>query len=136
MYPLPNLFSSRFHDLVTEFDRLSRTVDQRSPAVPLNIWSDDDAVAVTVEVPGIARADLGIEATADTLTISGERKAAVEPTTTSILRERAYGRFSRTVTLPWRIDPERVEARLANGVLSVVLRRAESDKPRRIAVAA
>lgn len=132
MFTIPSLSRSHFDDLFAEFDRLSRA---GSTSVPVSVWAGDDAVAVTVEVPGVAKDDLGIEVTADTLTISGNRKpVATEGTWLS--RERDARRFARTITLPWRVDPDKVEARLANGVLTVAVRRAESDKPRKIAVAA
>ena len=132
MFTIPSFSRSHFDDLLAEFDRLSRA---SSTSVPVSVWSSEDAVAVTVEVPGVAKDGLGIEVTADTLTINGSRKpTATEGTWLS--RERDARRFARTITLPWRVDPDKVEARLANGVLTVAVRRAESDKPRKIAVAA
>lgn len=132
MFTIPNFPRTHFDELFAEFDRLSRA---DSASVPVSVWSGEDTVAVTVEVPGVAKDDLGIEVTADTLTISGSRK----PLTTEgtwLSRERDARRFARTITLPWRVDPDKVEARLTNGVLTIAVRRAESDKPRKIAVAA
>ena len=134
MFTVSSFHRSRLDDLFGEFERLSRFAQGRSAAVPASVWTSDDAIAVTLEVPGVAKDQLQIEATADTLTVSGERRVP-EVNGTWLSRERTSGRFSRTIALPWRIDPERVEARLTDGVLTVVLRRAESDKPRKIALA-
>ena len=134
MFTVSSFNRSRLDDLFGEFERFTRFAHARSADVPAAVWTSDDAIAVTLEVPGVAKDQLQIEATADTLTVSGERRVP-EVGGTWLRRERTAGRFSRTIALPWRIDPERVEARLAAGVLTVALRRAESDKPRKIAVA-
>jgi HSP20 family protein len=49
-------------------------------------------------------------------------------------RERAYGSFARTVQLPFRVDPQQVEARFANGILEVELHRPEADRPKKIQI--
>lgn len=103
------------------------------PAV--NIWQGADSAAVTAELPGVAPDDLDISVRNNVLTISGERKApGTDENTGWLRRERAYGRFSRVVQLPFRVDPDRVEARFDNGVLQVELHRPEEDKPRRIQI--
>ena len=73
----------------------------------------------------------------DVVTIAGERKPPeVAEDTVWQRRERAYGRFSRAIRLPYRVDPDRVEARFADGVLEIELHRPEADKPRRIQIKA
>jgi HSP20 family protein len=133
MFTVSSFHRSRFDDLFGEFERMTRMT--HAAQVPASVWSNDEAVAVTLELPGVTKEHLQIEATADTVTVSGERRVP-EVSGTWIIRDRTAGRFSRTITLPWRIDPERVEARLTDGVLTIALRRAESDKPRKITVAA
>jgi len=104
---------------------------------PVNVWSGDDAVVVTAEVPGIDPADLDISVVNDTLTIRGERKAAeLQRGERYHRRERGYGEFVRTVKLPFRIDGDHVEAKVSKGVLVVHLPRAEEDRRKRIEVAA
>ncbi len=64
----------------------------------------------------------------DTLTIQGKREPQVEDENAVWhRRERAYGSFSRTVQLPFRVDPDQVQARFSNGVLGIELRRPEAD---------
>ncbi len=104
------------------------------PAV--NVWQGTDSTAVTAELPGIEPADIDIQVKEDLLTIAGERKAPQEDEQTWHRRERGYGRFSRVVRLPYRVDPDKVEARFDNGVLQIELHRPEEDKPRRIDIKA
>ena len=105
----------------------------------LNVWSNDEAVAVTAEVPGIDPQSLDLSIVGDTLTISGKRSLADDRLAKDAIwhrRERASYEFSRSIQLPFTVDPEQTEARVKDGVLTLALRRVESDKPRRIAVTA
>ena len=77
---------------------------------------------------------LELHAHRDTLTILGTRRPAAEREEVYHRRERRSGAFTRTLQLPFRIDPERIEAQLENGVLRLTLLRPEEDKPRRIEV--
>jgi HSP20 family protein len=102
------------------------------PAV--NVYASQDGIAVVAGLPGVEKDDLDIQAHRDTLTLRGTRRPAAEQEQAYHRRERRSGRFSRTLQLPYRIDPERIEAQLENGVLRLSLPRPEEDKPRRIAV--
>ena len=104
---------------------------------PVNIWVGDDSAVVTAALPGINEKDIDLAIQADTLTIQGKREP--EPSVNDASwhrRERGYGSFSRVVELPFRVDPDRVQARFVNGVLEVELHRPDSDKPKRIQVKA
>jgi HSP20 family protein len=71
----------------------------------------------------------------DTLTLQGKREPKVEDENAMWhRRERAYGTFSRTVQLPFHVDPDQVQARFANGVLEIELQRPEADRPRKIQI--
>lgn len=108
-------------------------VAQGFPAI--NLWQGPDSAALTAELPGVQAADLEISVKDDVVTLSGERKApAVGEQGAWHRRERSYGRFSRLIELPFRVDPDRVEARLQDGVLQIELHRPETDKPRRITI--
>ena len=105
------------------------------PAV--NIWQGTDTAALTAELPGVDPADIDISVKEDVITITGERKApATDEQTVWNRRERPYGRFSRVIQLPFKVDPDRVEARLQDGVLQIELHRPEADKPRRVQIKA
>ena len=101
-----------------------------------NVHAGRDGVAITAEVPGVSADDLEISVHRDTVTLKGERKPSVEGAIAYHRRERGAGRFARTLTLPFAVHPERVEASLADGVLHLSRHRPESDKPRRIEVKA
>ncbi|MCT8997580.1 Hsp20/alpha crystallin family protein [Chelativorans intermedius] len=102
---------------------------------PVNLWIGDNSVVVTAELPGLTPEDVDLTIREDTLTIRGERKPAAEAEQASWhRRERAYGTFSRTISLPYRVDPDHVQARFRNGVLEVEMQRPEADRPRRIAI--
>lgn len=103
----------------------------------VNIWQGSDSSAVTAELAGVGAGDIDLQVKEDVLTISGERKAPdVGDDAIWHRRERSYGRFSRTIQLPFRVDPEKVEARFRDGVLEIELHRPEQDKPRRIEIRA
>jgi HSP20 family protein len=112
-----------------------RTVAPGYPA--MNIWTDQDSAIVTAELPGVNLEDIDISVEDDTLTLRGDRQRdALEEGVTYHRQERRFGSFLRTFQLPFRVDAEKVDATLKNGVLSVSLPRAEEDKPRRIAIRA
>jgi HSP20 family protein len=102
---------------------------------PINVWVGEDSVVVTAEVPGVEAEDIDLSAREDVLSIRGKRVARVDVDKMSWhRRERAYGEFSRMVELPYRVDPDKVEARFENGVLEIELGRHEMDRPRKIQI--
>ncbi|WP_287106790.1 Hsp20/alpha crystallin family protein [Mesorhizobium sp.] len=113
-------------------DEVSR---QEFPAV--NVFVNQDGVIITAELPGVRSEDLDILIRRDSVTLSGERQTETEEARRGYhRRERRRGRFVRTVSLPFVVDPNKVEADLVNGVLTLDLPRAEEDKPKRIHVKA
>jgi len=103
----------------------------------MNVTEDKDNYYVRAELPGLKAAELDISVTGDNLSITGERKLPVEDEKAQYhRREREAGRFSRIVSLPAQIDAGRVEARCADGVLTVRLPKAEAAKPKQITVKA
>ena len=101
---------------------------------PVNMWQGSDSAALTAELPGIDPGSIDVSVKEDLVTISGERRPPADENATWHRRERAYGRFSRVVQLPFRVDPDRIEARMQDGVLQIELQRPETDKPRRISI--
>ena len=102
---------------------------------PMNIYSNKDGIMVTAEVPGLSAEDIEISVVGETLTISGARKPVTVGDDYSYHRqERISGEFTRTVELPHTVDAEKVDARIANGILNIFMPRVEADKPRKIAV--
>jgi HSP20 family protein len=123
--------------LQDEVDRAFAAPARAGGFPPVNVWQGPDSAAVTAEVPGVDPAGIDISVKEDVLTISGARKPPeTGEDTVWHRRERAYGRFSRMIQLPYRVDPDRVEARMQDGVLQIELHRPERDRPRRIEIKA
>ena len=130
-----------------EMDQLQREMDRllnvssnrpisRSAGFPaVNIWTSEDGQVITSELPGFDPEDIDINVSADKLVISGERKAEPEFENASYHRkERSFGKFQRTLQLPFMIDTNKVDAKFNDGILTVALQRAEADKPKKIAI--
>ena len=104
---------------------------------PINVSEDSDSVYVRAELPGIAAADLDITMENDTLTIAGERKPVEEGGQVSYhRREREWGAFRRSFSLPARVESGDVQARYVDGILTITLPKAAEARPKQIAVQA
>jgi HSP20 family protein len=104
-----------------------------SPA--LDISERKDAYLVAVELPGVALDDLQITLEDSLLTIQGERHLSSDASEQQYHRvERRYGTFRRAITLPAHVMADAVEASFEDGVLQVLVPKAEEAKPKRIQV--
>ena len=102
---------------------------------PVNVWENADHVYVEAELPGMEPKDLEIHVSGgNQLTIKGERKQQLPEKAVTHRQERGVGSFTRSLTLPFDVDPEKVDARFENGVLLIDLAKHETAKPRKIAV--
>ena len=102
---------------------------------PINIFQQGHDFVAVVELPGVRREDLSIEAKDGTIRISGKKTLDYGEGVSIHRRERLEGTFDRTITLPVQIDPDRIKAEYGDGILALFIPRAESDKPRSIQVA-
>jgi HSP20 family protein len=101
----------------------------------INLTEDKDSYYVRAELPGVKGEALDIQVTANNLAISGERKIAAEDKGAKYhRREREAGSFSRMIGLPGDIDSDKVDAKLEDGILTVVVSKAEAAKPKQITV--
>ena len=102
---------------------------------PMDLVEDDEHFVVRADLPGVEEKDVSVELEDNVLTISGERKSDTEQRKEGYYRiERAYGAFSRSLTLPEGIDAEGIKASFANGVLEVRIPKPEERKPRKVAI--
>lgn len=139
---VPNGLWHPFRDLVRLQNDLGRLFDQpvrasqkASDGPAINVWKNEHGSVVTAEIPGLDVANLEISVVGDTVTIHGQKVAETQSTDSRVQRrERAVGRFTRTVKLPYRIDAARTEASYRNGVLTVALPTCEDDKRKQIPV--
>jgi HSP20 family protein len=99
------------------------------------VYDAGDGYVLSAQLPGLSPTDIELTITGETLTMRGERKRSEGVKDESYRRqERPIGRWSRTITLPDRVDSAQVSATFTNGILTVTLLKAESAKPRHIAV--
>jgi HSP20 family protein len=107
-------------------------VEEAGPRLRLREASD--ALALTLDVPGMREEDLAVEVKGTTLTISGERKLEAPKGYTARRQERPLAKFSRTLTLPYAVDAGATTASLKDGVLRVTMPKAPEAKPRTITI--
>lgn len=88
-----------------------------------------DAVHLKLEIPGMEAKDLDVQVTADTVSISGERKSEAKHEEKGITRtEFRYGKFQRVIPLPAKVENDKAQAEYKNGILNLVLPKAEEEK--------
>lgn len=101
----------------------------------MDLVEEGDHYVLRADLPGVPEDDVNIEVEDNVLTISGERKSEQEDRKEGYYRvERAVGKFSRSLTLPEGVDPDRIEAQFEDGVLTVRIPKPEERKPRRVAI--
>jgi len=106
-----------------------RWVENDQPALGVNIHEEDEAYVLSALVPGLSAEDLNIQVLEDVLRIEGEYKLDEAQ---YLVRELPHGSFTRTLRLPTVIDADHVEAKIADGVLTLKLPKAESARPKKI----
>lgn len=139
------IFRSGVGDALRELRRFQDEVNRSIGGFPLggaadfpllNIWANEEGVVVSAELPGVDPDSIKVSVHRNTLTLSGERRIEKPEEKAVALRiERPSGAFSRTVTLPFTVDADRVGARSDAGVLLIQLPRPEEDRPKRIQIA-
>jgi HSP20 family protein len=132
--PLDVLLSlQRALDAQTGSGWLQNQTASQGPFPPINVFQQGDDVLAIIELPGVEKNDLQIHAKENTIRISG-RKTTNYPEGSVHRRERVFGEFDRTLSLPIQLDPDRINAEYRDGVLALLLPRAESEKPRTIKI--
>jgi HSP20 family protein len=104
-----------------------------SPA--LDLYQNNDNVVAVLELPGMRKQDIEISLHDGMLTIAGERKSSSSNGEKAERTERYVGSFRRSISLPARVDSNKVSAIYRDGILTVTLPKAEEAKPKRIEVA-
>src|SRR4051794_18904240 len=131
-----------FRDFQREVGRLFESMEPlqhwrvvRGGVPPINLYDSGESYTLTSQLPGVGPDEVDLSITGETLTIRGDRKRAEGVSEESYRRqERQFGRWTRTITLPDRVDSAKVSASFANGVLTVTLPKAEEARPRQISV--
>lgn len=140
---MPGLPPYRGWDPFREFHReVGRIIGSLTPRAgrlraypPLNLYETDAAYLVTADVPGMDAGSLDLSLAGETLTLRGERQRPESiPEETYRRQERFTGRWSRSLTLPGRVDGDAVSAHYSDGILTITLPKAEESRARQIAV--
>ena len=144
MWPTLDRLSNLRNDLDTLFDmpmfgtfgRAGQLLSGWSPA--LDLYQNNDNVVAVVELPGMKKENIEISLHDGTLTIAGERKHEASngngESQNAERSERYIGKFRRSITLPVRVDANKVNATYRDGILTVTLPKAEEAKPKQIKV--
>jgi HSP20 family protein len=138
-----------FAEVTSLRDQVNRLFDEVAPTRPtgreggngprvyaplLNLCDTQDALTITLDVPGVDRDAIDVQLAGDTLTIRGERKWDRQEGQHYLHVERPFGAFQRQVTIGYPVQPDRVNATYRDGVLTVTLPKAEELKPRKVQI--
>jgi HSP20 family protein len=137
---------SALRDLRTRMDRAFDDTfggdleTRRGPVAPAtwpraNLTDAGSKLVMTAEVPGLSQQDVTLSLNQEVLTIQGERKVEVPEGYSVHRRERPEVRFTRSFALPCRVDADRANASIKNGILTVTIEKSPDAMPRQISVA-
>jgi HSP20 family protein len=137
---LPDPFETLFHlqqalESFRQSNWLESSPSGTGPYPPLNVFRKGDDFVIIGEVPGLKKSDLDIQVKDNAIRIAGTKSVDYMDKASLHRRERSAGRFDRAVTIPVRIDADRVKAEYRDGILALYLPRAEQDKPRSVKIA-
>jgi HSP20 family protein len=127
---------STYYDLPAQIDRIFEEMrkplyftQRRVSYPPVNISEDASNIYVSAEIPGVEIGDVDLTLTDGSLVIKGERTSEAGK---YFRQERATGNFQRIITLNVPVNPDKVSANMKNGVLNIVLAKAEEAQPKKI----
>jgi HSP20 family protein len=124
-------------DRLMEGDGYGRSLWDVSSVPTMDLYQTEDAVVVKTGLPGVKPEDIQISVANGVLTIRGEvKQEKEEKQRTYHLRERRYGTFSRSISLPSSVNSEKSEAVFEDGILTLTLPKAEEAKAKTIIVKA
>jgi HSP20 family protein len=136
-------------DPMSEFDRLQDEINKlfdwnypenrglfdRSLSPAVDLMENENEIVMVCDLPGIKKDDLDLSISRNVITIKGEKKNEVKKEGQKTFRNETWnGTFQRTISLPETVDPDKVEANMKDGVLTVKVAKREEVKPRQISV--
>jgi HSP20 family protein len=136
-----------FQDLMQINNQLSRTLGRTFSnaseeslgmwAPPVDVYEKGDQLVFKAELPGVRREDLDVRVEDGVLTLQGERREDTEVKEESLYRrERTYGTFTRSFTLPKHVDGSKITATYKDGILEVTVPKSEAAKPKKVEIQA
>jgi HSP20 family protein len=134
-YPFDTLFNlQRALEGRLESDWLRDQTTSQGPFPPINVFQQGDDILAIIELPGVEKDNLQVQAQENTIRIAGKKVVSYPEGVSIHRRERTFGEFDRTLSLPVQLDPDRIKAEYHDGILALYLPRSERDKPRAIKI--
>jgi HSP20 family protein len=106
----------------------------QGPYPPINVIQQGEDILAIIELPGIEKESLNVQAKENTIRIAGKKSITYPDGVSVHRRERLFGEFDRTLSLPVQLDPDQIKAEYRDGILALLLPRSERDKPRSIEI--
>jgi HSP20 family protein len=137
------VYITPYRRMATLRDAMNRLIEEnltetssgeREMLLAVDVQGNDDVYEISALVPGLDPEELNIEILNNTVSLRGEFKASGKEDAKYLLCELPAGRFSRVITLPTALDPAKAEATINNGVLHLVVPKAEAHRPKSIKV--
>jgi HSP20 family protein len=115
-------------------DWLEDQTASQGPFPPINVFQQGDDILAIIELPGVEKSSIAVQAKENTVRVAGKKAIAFPETASVHRRERLFGEFDRTLSLPIQINPDQIKAEYRDGILAIHLPRAENDRPRTIKI--
>ena len=137
------VYISPYRRMATLRDAMNRLIEdnlteststEREMMLAVDVLTGEDAYEIVALVPGLEADDLNIEVLNNTVSLRGEFKNTVKEGSKYLVSELPAGRFSRVITLPTALEPSKAEATIKNGVMKLVVPKAETHRPKTIKV--
>ena len=129
-------FDGLFDDFFTPFATASSQLSTNTRNnLSVDIYEKDNTIVIEAELPGVGKEDISIDVKGKLITLGGERKSDEEVKDENCYRrERRYGKFERTFSLPFEVQSETVQATFTNGILKIELPKPEEQGTKKIAI--
>ena len=130
-----NQMNRMFDDFFSPAVSGSENVSMRDWLPVVDIYDNNDTIVIKAELPGVDKKDITVDVNARTLTLKGERATDNEEKADDYYRrERSFGKFERSFTLPADVDPDKIKADFKDGVLKLNIPKPEAHKPKQISI--
>jgi HSP20 family protein len=135
MYSTYDIFDGlrELRSVVDTFFKDTPSLSRRFEFPYVNLHEDNNALTVRALAPGVKVEEMNIHLVDNGLIIEGEKKADYEQKP-YIRKERSFGKFQKSIKLPFRVDVNNIQASMRDGILTVKLFKSEDAKPRRIEI--
>ncbi len=121
------------HKMRNLFDDFFNEGDSPSDYPSVRIYEADDTIRIEALIPGVESGDIDIELLDGNLIIEGDKKSDYKDCS-YVKQERRFGKFRKSIKLPYRVDGNSVNAKINDGILTVTLSKSEDAKPKKIKI--